>query len=134
MCPVVAVIQWRGEIARYTEPGALKVCAGVRVCGCVAVRVRTARGEAGSDEATPHHPALRLPPSLAHSRLQHPHPLSPSRPTPPPALAQVAVYHGARRGDTTKEALQSADVVLTTYSTIEADYRRTMMPAKVACT
>jgi hypothetical protein len=25
VCPVVAVIQWRGEIARYTEPGSLKV-------------------------------------------------------------------------------------------------------------
>lgn len=29
VCPVVAVIQWRGEIARYTEPGALKVRRGV---------------------------------------------------------------------------------------------------------
>jgi hypothetical protein len=69
VCPVVAVIQWRGEIARYTAPGALR----------------------------------------------------------------VAVYHGAKRGAVDPAALAGADVVLTTYSTIEADYRRTMMPAKVPC-
>lgn len=27
ICPVVAVIQWRQEIARYTTPGSVKVCA-----------------------------------------------------------------------------------------------------------
>lgn len=26
ICPLVAVIQWRGEIARYTAPGSVKVC------------------------------------------------------------------------------------------------------------
>lgn len=29
ICPVVAVIQWRGEIARYTAPGSVKVCGGL---------------------------------------------------------------------------------------------------------
>lgn len=68
LCPVVAVIQWRQEIARYTTPGAVK----------------------------------------------------------------VAVYHGPnRRADV--EALQHADVVLSTYNTIEADYRKAMLPTKITC-
>jgi DNA repair protein RAD16 len=66
---VVAVIQWRQELARYTAPGALK----------------------------------------------------------------VVTYHGSGRGGLSAADLEEADVVLTTYSTIESDYRRTMMPAKVQC-
>jgi DNA repair protein RAD16 len=66
---VVAVIQWRQEIARYTAPGSVK----------------------------------------------------------------VLLYHGAKRGSITAQELQEADVVLTTYSTLENDYRRCIMPAKVAC-
>jgi DNA repair protein RAD16 len=66
---VVAVIQWRQEIARYTAPGSVK----------------------------------------------------------------VLLYHGAKRGSITAQELREADVVLTTYSTLENDYRRRVMPAKVAC-
>jgi DNA repair protein RAD16 len=66
---VVAVIQWRQEIARYTAPGSVK----------------------------------------------------------------VLLYHGAKRGSITAQELQEADVVLTTYSTLENDFRRCVMPAKVAC-
>lgn len=51
-----------------------------------------------------------------------------------PNPQKVVVYHGARRGELTRAALEGADVVLTTYSALEADFRRTMMPAKVACT
>eukprot|EP00879_Flechtneria_rotunda_P011005 GHRR01011500.1.p1 GENE.GHRR01011500.1~~GHRR01011500.1.p1 ORF type:complete len:740 (+),score=369.93 GHRR01011500.1:184-2220(+) len=69
ICPVVAVIQWRQEIARYTAPGCIK----------------------------------------------------------------VLLYHGAKRGSIAAEELAAADVVLTTYSTIENDFRRALMPAKVAC-
>ena len=69
ICPVVAVLQWRQEIARYTSPGSLK----------------------------------------------------------------VVTYHGSKRGGMSAADLCAADVVLTTYSTIEVDYRRTMMPAKVQC-
>jgi hypothetical protein len=69
ICPVVAVIQWRQEIARYTAAGSVK----------------------------------------------------------------VLLYHGAKRGSITPVELQAADVVLTTYSTLENDYRRCVMPAKVAC-
>ncbi|WIA16278.1 hypothetical protein OEZ85_012982 [Tetradesmus obliquus] len=69
ICPVVAVIQWRQEIARYTAPGSVK----------------------------------------------------------------VVLYHGAKRGSISPDELAAADVVLTTYSTIENDFRRTMMPAKVPC-
>jgi len=43
------------------------------------------------------------------------------------------VYHGAKRGAVTAAELAAADVVLTTYSTIEADFRRHCMPAKVGC-
>lgn len=75
------------------------------------------------------HPACWAAPDPTVSRAAQP-PSAPLQPRP----RQVVVYHGAKRGGTTKEMLQSADVVLTTYSTIEADYRRTMMPAKVACT
>jgi hypothetical protein len=49
-------------------------------------------------------------------------------------LLQVVLYHGAKRGSISPEELAAADVVLTTYSTIENDFRRTMMPAKVPCT
>jgi DNA repair protein RAD16 len=45
----------------------------------------------------------------------------------------VLLYHGAKRGAISADELAAADVVLTTYSTIENDYRRTMMPAKVPC-
>lgn len=68
LCPVVAIIQWRQEIARYTAPGALK----------------------------------------------------------------VAVYHGAKRS-ADAAALANADVVLSTYNTIEADYRKAMLPSKITC-
>ena len=45
----------------------------------------------------------------------------------------MVVYHGPRRGALSKAELEGADVVLTTYSSIEADFRRTMMPQKVEC-
>ncbi len=60
VCPVVAVLQWQQEIARFTAPGAVR----------------------------------------------------------------VVTYHGAKRGAMDPAALRDADVVLTTYSTIEVDYRR----------
>ncbi|CAG9463875.1 unnamed protein product [Pedinophyceae sp. YPF-701] len=69
LCPVVAVIQWRQEIARFVKPGTLK----------------------------------------------------------------VVTYHGPKRGGVTAKDLQEADVVLATYSTLENDYRRFMMPLKVEC-
>ena len=71
ICPVVAVIQWRGEIERYCRPGSLK----------------------------------------------------------------VLLYHGPDRhaNVTLDDLCDSADVVLTTYSTIELDYRTHCMPDKVPC-
>lgn len=66
ICPVVAVIQWRQEIEKYTTPGALR----------------------------------------------------------------VAVYHGAKR-TSDPASLMQADVVLTTYSTIENDFRKARNPTKV---
>ena len=49
-----------------------------------------------------------------------------------PGRAQVLVYHGAKRPSSVAE-LAGADVVLTTYSIIESEHRRHMMPGKVAC-
>ena len=70
VCPVVAVIQWRGEIERYLRPGSLK----------------------------------------------------------------MALYHGPNRHASVDidELCDQADVVLTTYSTLEVDYRN-LMPDKVTC-
>eukprot|EP00963_Diacronema_lutheri_P002930 scaffold239_cov382-Pavlova_lutheri.AAC.5 len=68
ICPLVALIQWKNEIAKFTKPGAL----------------------------------------------------------------QVAVYHGPKRTQNAHE-LARADVVLTTYSTVEVDYRRFEMPPKLPC-
>ena len=45
---------------------------------------------------------------------------------------QVVVYHGAKRAVSPAE-LAEADVVLTTYSIVEVEHRRHMMPGKVAC-
>ena len=67
LCPMVAIIQWRQEIARYTAPGALK----------------------------------------------------------------VAIYHGTKR-NADVAALKNADVVLSTYNTIEADWRK-VLPEKITC-
>ena len=41
----------------------------------------------------------------------------------PPSIHQVLVYHGAKRSTSTEE-LEGADVVLTTYSIIENEFRR----------
>ncbi|XP_038981944.1 DNA repair protein RAD16 [Phoenix dactylifera] len=68
ICPVVAVIQWVGEIERYTKKG----------------------------------------------------------------TARVLVYHGAKRSNTDYD-FNNYDFVLTTYSTIESDYRKHMMPPKLKC-
>ncbi|GLI66752.1 hypothetical protein VaNZ11_010704 [Volvox africanus] len=73
VCPVVALIQWKGEIARFTTHGSLR----------------------------------------------------------------VVVYHGGKRGQVVGgadgAALREADVVLTTYSVIENEYRRFMLPNKIQC-
>ena len=68
VCPTVAIIQWRGEIARYVAPGA----------------------------------------------------------------AKVLVWHGQKKTADAEE-LMSADFVLTTYGTLEALYRKHLMPEKVKC-
>ncbi|XP_073108356.1 DNA repair protein RAD16 isoform X1 [Elaeis guineensis] len=68
ICPVVAVIQWVGEIERYTKNGSTR----------------------------------------------------------------VLVYHGAKRSNTDYD-FNNFDFVLTTYSTIESDYRKHMMPPKLKC-
>ncbi|KAK9813234.1 hypothetical protein WJX72_011166 [[Myrmecia] bisecta] len=68
VCPLVAVLQWRQEIARFTAPNTLK----------------------------------------------------------------VVVYHGNKRAVEAGQ-LEQADVVLTTYSIIESEYRRETQPCKVPC-
>ncbi|GAV73777.1 SNF2_N domain-containing protein/Helicase_C domain-containing protein/zf-C3HC4_2 domain-containing protein [Cephalotus follicularis] len=45
---------------------------------------------------------------------------------------KVLVYHGANRGKSTKQFLDY-DFVITTYSIVEAEYRKYMMPPKERC-
>jgi len=66
VCPLVALLQWQSEIARFTLDGSLS----------------------------------------------------------------VLVYHGSSREDV-KAVLQKADVVLTTYSIVESEFRKMMSPEKV---
>lgn len=68
VCPLVAVIQWRNEVARFTAEGTVS----------------------------------------------------------------VLVYHGPRRGLDLEE-LSKYDIVLTTYSIVELEHRKNVMPAKEAC-
>ena len=66
VCPLIALLQWQSEIARFTQEGSLS----------------------------------------------------------------VLIYHGSSREDV-KAVLQKADVVLTTYSIVEAEFRKMMSPEKV---
>lgn len=45
---------------------------------------------------------------------------------------RVLLYHGPRRADQ-KIDFDSYDFVITTYSTIEVDYRKNIMPSKIRC-
>ena len=47
-------------------------------------------------------------------------------------LLQVVVYHGNKR-ETSVEELKQADVVLTTYSIVENEFRKNCLPDKVPC-
>lgn len=49
-----------------------------------------------------------------------------------PGALKVIVYQGPKRS-LDPDTIAHADVVVTTYNTIEADYRKAMMPAKIAC-
>ena len=48
-----------------------------------------------------------------------------------PSSSQVVVHHGPRRGQSHAAALREADIVLTTYSIVEGEYRREVAPEKV---
>lgn len=69
VCPLVAVIQWRQEIARFTAPGALKVGLLRRVLQPWAVRHAT------SIDSTSHCSACHT--SLPGPAAQQPHPCEP---------------------------------------------------------
>lgn len=46
----------------------------------------------------------------------------------------MLLYHGPNRAaNFTREQLEAADVVLTTYSVIEVDYRKNVMAPKATC-
>jgi len=49
-----------------------------------------------------------------------------------PGSLKVAVYQGPKRSNDAK-ALSNADIVISTYNTIEADYRKAMLPTKISC-
>jgi DNA repair protein RAD16 len=46
--------------------------------------------------------------------------------------SQVVIYHGGKRTSDPAE-LAAADVVLTTYSIVESEFRKNCLPGKVAC-
>ena len=50
-----------------------------------------------------------------------------------PGTLKVAVYQGGKRHEADVAALATADVVVTTYNTLEADFRRALMPTKISC-
>lgn len=45
---------------------------------------------------------------------------------------QVVIYHGNKR-EASVEELSQADVVLTTYSIVENEFRKNCLPDKVPC-
>ena len=47
-------------------------------------------------------------------------------------MLQVVVYHGTKRAAEI-EAMQQADIVLTTYSILESEWRKETQPCKVTC-
>ena len=49
-----------------------------------------------------------------------------------PGTLKVAIYQGPKRF-TDAESISHADVVITTYNTIEADFRKAMLPTKISC-
>jgi SNF2 family DNA or RNA helicase len=46
---------------------------------------------------------------------------------------KMVVFHGPKRHTITRETLESADLVITTYSVVEQEYRKHCMPKKVKC-
>ena len=49
-----------------------------------------------------------------------------------PGTLKVAVYQGPKRS-TDAHSISQADVVITTYNTLEADFRKAMLPTKISC-
>ena len=49
-----------------------------------------------------------------------------------PGSLKVAVYQGPKRS-TDAHSISQADVVITTYNTLEADFRKAMLPTKISC-
>lgn len=49
-----------------------------------------------------------------------------------PGALKVAVYQGPKRS-TDAHSISQADVVITTYNTLEADFRKAMLPTKISC-
>jgi hypothetical protein len=69
----------------------------------------------------------------AHLHLVSCHDCTPRcRPGAYPNDAQVVIYHGGKRTSDPAE-LAAADVVLTTYSIVESEFRKNCLPGKVAC-
>ena len=50
-----------------------------------------------------------------------------------PGALKVAVYQGSKRHEANEAALANVDIVITTYNTLEADFRRALMPTKINC-
>ena len=127
VCPLVAVLQWRQEIERFTAPGTLKACAG-----SLAPKIRTAvdHGRAIMLQVTLLFWKIPWRPSETLWRV-----IRPSRQTPTSRethSVQVVVFHGAKRAAEAAE-MADADVVLTTYAIVEGEHRRYCQPMRVPC-
>jgi SNF2 family DNA or RNA helicase len=101
VCPVVAIIQWRSEIARYCLAGSVKVVV--------------------------YHGKYVQTPSLCRILL----PSHACFPEFGVLMGTVSRFAGAKRGQLTLEELKSADIVLTTYGTLENEHRKYMQEEKV---
>jgi SNF2-related domain len=130
VCPVVAAMQWRQEIARYTAPGVL--CSAAARCKLALVR-------SPHPCNTCHLVAARTVLVLAaHATDCAPRTEHIAQPDTwwrcAAGSVKVVLYHGTNRSEEFCQAeLKDADVVLTTYSILEVDFRKNLMAPKAAC-
>ena len=116
VCPLVAVLQWRQEIERFTVPNTLKACGPSFHMQCFDYNL-----ESCSCRCL----VLAASSCLFAALVRDSWPYLAK-------LLQVVVFHGAKRAADAAE-LAKADVVLTTYAIIEGEHRRYCQPMRVPC-
>jgi hypothetical protein len=151
VCPVVAAMQWRQEILRYTGAGGHPAARGLLQCtpfsdlcriGCIAnsgsravllpLHSRCSSAHAQAHSSLVHSSSAHS--SSAHSSSAHASLSACNLVRAHAGALNVLLYHGTNRGESfSKEQLEAADVVLTSYSIMEVDYRRNIMAPKATC-